>query len=95
MGLYTIQYTAGALKLWTSTFSMYFGVSKLDFGDQIWKFMFRFLNYYVCKILFIKVQTHVTNSSGIKLTTGRPLLGYFSFMSKIFQVSSSLILDNS
>ena len=36
---------AGVLKLWTSTFLMYFGFSNLDFGNQIWKFLCR----YFCK----------------------------------------------
>ena len=33
--------TAGALKLWISPFLMEFGFLKLEFGNQIWKFMCR------------------------------------------------------
>ena len=40
------HYRAGILKLWTSTFLMYFGVLKLDFGNQIWKFMCRYFGKF-------------------------------------------------
>ena len=33
---------AGVLKLWTSAFLMYYRLLNLDYGNQIWKFMFRY-----------------------------------------------------
>ena len=36
----------GVLKLWTSTFLMYFGVLNLDSGNQIWKFKYRYFGKF-------------------------------------------------
>ena len=37
---------AGVLKLWTSAFLMYYRLLNLDYGNQIWKFMFRYFGKY-------------------------------------------------
>ena len=42
-----ITYTkAGVLKIWTSTFLMYFGFLNLDSGNQIWKFIKFIYGYF-------------------------------------------------
>ena len=59
------HYRAGILKLWTSTFLMYFGVLKLDFGNKIWKFMCRYFGKFSGN--FFRYFTFLDSGFSIKL----------------------------
>ena len=80
----------GVLKLWTCCpFLMYFGFIELDFGNQIWKFMCRYLLWEVDEYSawILQVIDGIFRTEIIFVLNNGPVYKYFKTLCSIHHIN--------